>query len=190
MEALRRIVCLMFHPRAEWELIAAEETSVDALLRGYILPLALLAPIATVIGMKFFGREWDPMHGYLVPPGDIFAAGATTFFGIVGSIFALAAIFALIAPMFGSPRDFVAALKVATYGAIPVLLAGATLVLPAMAIVGMAGLCHTLYLYWLGVHRVLKVPAGGGAEFVGISIVLLALVSVLAGAAGSAIGLL
>ena len=101
------------------------------------------------------------MHGYLVPAREIFAAGAATFFAIVGSIFALAAIFALIAPMFRSPRDFLAALKVATYGSIPVLLAGGTLLLPAMAIVGMAGLCHTLFLYWLGVHHVLKVPAGG-----------------------------
>ena len=190
METLRRIVYLVFRPKAEWDLIAEETTSVDALLRGYILPLALLAPIATMIGMKIFDREWDPLQGFLVPPDEIFAAGATTFFAIVASIFALAAIFALIAPMFGSARDYLAALKVATYGAIPVLLAGATLVIPAMAIVGMVGTCHTLFLYWLGVHRVLKVPAGGGAEFVGISIVLLAFVSVLAGAAGSAIGLL
>ena len=190
MQTLRRIVYVRFRPKAEWELIAAEKASVDALLRGYILPLALLAPVATVIGMTLFGREWDPLHGYLVPSGEIFAAGATTYFGIVGSIFALAAIFFLIAPMFGSPRDFLAALKVATYGAIPVLLAGATLVLPAMAIVGMVGLCHTLFLFWLGAHQVLKVPPGGGAEYVGISMVLLAFVSVFAGAAGGAISLL
>jgi hypothetical protein len=190
VETLRRIVYLIFRPKAEWALIAEEKTSVDALLRRYILPLALLAPIATMIGMKTFDREWDPLHGYLVPAGEIFAAGATTYFATVGSILALAAIFTLIAPMFGTARDFLAALKVATYGAIPLLLAGATLVLPAMAIVAMVGLCHTLFLYWLGVNRVLKVPAGSGAEFVGISIVLLAFASVLAGAAGSSIGLL
>ncbi len=86
--------------------------------------------------------------------------------------------------MFGSRRDYVAALKVATYGAIPLLLAGATLIVPAMVIVAMVGLCHTLFLYWVGVRRVLKVPAGGGAEFVGISLVLLVFMSVLAGAAG------
>lgn len=190
METLRRIVCLIVRPKAEWERIAAEETSVDALLRGYILPLALLAPIATVIGMTLFDHDWDPLHGYLVPPGEIFAAGATTFFGIVGSIFALAAIFCLVAPMFRSPRNYLAALKVATFGSIPVLLAGGTLVLPAMAIVGMVGLCHTLFLFWLGAQQVLKVPAGGGAEYVGISMVLLAFVSAFAGAAGSAISLL
>jgi hypothetical protein len=190
METLRRIVYLIFRPKAEWDRIAGEATSVDALLRHYILPLALLAPIATVIGMEVFDRTWDPDHGYMVPGDQIFASGAATYFAIVASIFALAAIFALIAPMFGGTRDFLSALKVATYGAIPVLLAGATLLLPAMVIVGMAGLCHTFYLFWLGVRRVLGVPAGGGAEFVGISMVLLSFASVLAGAAASAIGLL
>jgi hypothetical protein len=190
MQTLRRIVYLIFRPTSEWDLIAEEKTSVDALLRSYILPLALLAPIATMIGMKTFDRDWDPVHGYLVPADQILAAGVATFFAIVGSILVLAAIFVVIAPMFGGTRDYLAALKVATYGAIPVLLAGATLLLPVMAIVGLAGFCHTLFLFWLGAQRVLNVPAGGGAEFIGISIVLLTLFSVFAGAAASAIGLL
>ena len=190
MESLRRIVYLIFRPQAEWDSIAEETTSVDELLRRYILPLALLAPIATMTGMKLFDRDWDPVHGYLVPPEQIFAAGAATYFGIVGSIFALAAIFALLAPMFGGARDYVSSLKVATFGTVPVMLAGATLLMPVMAIVGLVGLCHTLFLLWLGVRRVLHVPAGSQTEFIGISIVLLTFASVLAGAAASAIGLI
>ena len=77
----------------------------------------------------------------------------------------------------------------ATYGAIPVLLAGATLLVPIMAIVTIVGLCHTLFLFWIGVRQVLKVPPGDEAEFVGISLVLLTFLSVLVGAAASAIGL-
>ena len=190
METLRRIVYLVFRPTAEWDAIAEEKTSVDALLRCYILPLALLAPIATVIGMKTFDRDWDPVHGYLVPSDQIFGAGAATYFAIVVSIFTLAAIFTLIAPMFGATRDYLAALKVATYGAIPLLLAGATLIVPVMAIVTMAGVCHTLFLLWIGVQRVLNIPRGSQAEFVGISLVLLTFLSVLVGAALSATGLL
>lgn len=190
METLRRIVCLVFRPQSEWDAIAEERTSVDELLRRYILPLALLAPIATAIGMRLFDRNWDPVHGYLVPPEQIFAASAATYFATIGSIFALAAIFVLLAPMFGGPRDFLAALKVATYGSVPVMLAGATLLLPAMAIVSMVGLCYTLFLLWLGAHRVLKVPSGSQTEFIGISIVLLAFASALVGAAAGAIGLL
>ncbi|MEO8306110.1 MAG: Yip1 family protein [Betaproteobacteria bacterium] len=190
MEILRRIVYLVFRPAAEWDLIAREPATVGALLQRYILPLALLAPIATVIGMKTFDRDWDPVHGYLVPPDQIVATGVTTYCAIIGSILALAAIFTLILPLFGGVRDYVGALKVAAYGAIPVLLAGATLLLPVLAIIGIIGMCHTLYLYWMGAGRVLKVPAGSEAEFVGIAIVLLTLFSALAGAIAGSIGLL
>jgi hypothetical protein len=190
METLRRIVYLIFRPAAEWDAIAGETTSVDRLLRHYILPLALLAPVATVIGMKTFDRAWDPVHGFLVPAEQILAAGTATYFATVGSILVLAAIFTLIAPMFGVVRDYSAALKVATYGAIPVMLAGATLLLPVMAIVAMVGMCHTLYLLWVGVRRVLHIPSEDAAEFVGISLVLLTLLSVLVGATAGAVGLL
>jgi hypothetical protein len=190
METIRRIVYMIFRPLEEWDLIATEKASVDSLLRRFILPLSLPAPIATVIGMKMFDRAWDPVHGYLVSPDQILAAGATTYFASVGSIFVLAGIFVLIAPMFGATRDYLAALKVATYGAIPVLLAGATLLLPVMAIIGVVGLCHTLYLYWVGVGCVLNVTPGSRSEFIGIAMVLLVFVSVLIGAAAGAIGLI
>jgi hypothetical protein len=188
MDTLRRIVFLIVQPTAEWDVIAAETTTIDLLLRRYILPLSLLAPIATVIGMSTFDRSWDPLHGYLVPADQIFAAAATTFFASIASIFLLAAIFVTIAPMYGSSRDYVAALKVAAYGAIPVLVAGATLLLPVMAIVTMVALCHTLFLYWIGVRRVLAVRAGAQTEFVGISVVLLAAISVVVGAVISSLG--
>ena len=190
VDTLRRIFYLIFHPAVEWDRIAAERISVDQLLRRVILPFSLLAPVATVIGMKTFDRDWDPLHGYLVPPEQIFAAGATTYFASVASIFLLAAIFVLLAPMFGARRDYVAALKVAAYGAIPVFLAGATLLLPVMAMVGMVAVCHTLYLYWHGARRVLQVKEGSQSEFVGISVLLLAVASVVAGAAASSVGLL
>ncbi len=190
METLRRIVYLIFRPSAEWDAIASEQTSIDTLLRRYILPLSLLAPAATVIGMMVFDADWDPQHGYLVPHDQIFAAGATTFFTSVATVFVLAAIFVAIAPMYGSSRNYLSALKVSVYGAIPVMVAGATLLLPAMIVVALAGVCHTMFLYWVGAKRVLAVSAEHQTEFVGISMVLLALVSVLTGAAASSIGLI
>ncbi len=168
---LRRIYLLLFYPRAEWDEIARESIPVGTLLRGYILPLSLIPPIATVIGMKTFDASWDPAAGYQVPPDEIYAAGLATLFGSITSIFLLAAIFRLIAPMYGSSRDYVAALKVATFGAIVV------------------ALCHTLYLYWLGVHHVLGVESGAQAEFIGISITLLGGASTLLGAGASSLGL-
>ena len=105
-------------------------------------------------------------------------------------MFALAGIFVLLAPLYGSSRDYRKALEVATYGAVPVLLAGATLVLPVMALVGLVGLVHSLYVWWLGVRRVLAVKPGHQAEFIGIAMVLLFVASTLAGAAAGALGAL
>jgi hypothetical protein len=189
MEVLRRIVYLVFRPGAEWALIADESTTVDTLLRSYILPLSALAPIATFIGMKVFDASWDVEQGYLVPADQIFNAAATTFFGIIGSIFALAAIMALIAPIYHCKRDYVAALKVAAYGAIPLLLSGATLILPVMIVVSMFALCHTLFLYYVGATKVLHVRSDQ-AEFLAISLLLLSFVSMLVGMVAVGIGLM
>ena len=189
MPALHRIVGIVVRPRAEWELIAREESTVDELLRRYILPLSLLAPAATMVGMRFFDAAWDEDLGYMVPQQEIFAAGATTLFATIASVFLLAGIFVLIAPMYGSSRDYRKAFKVATYGAVPVMLAGATLVLPVMAIIGLAGLSHSLFVYWLGVRQVLNVRGSNTSEFVGISMLMLIVASTLAGAAASAAGM-
>lgn len=189
METLKRIVSMFVRPREEWLAIEREQTTIDRLVRRYIVPLSLVPPIATVIGMQTFDASWDPQHGYVVPRDQIYAAGAATLIATIGSIFVLAAIFRLLAPMYGSRRDYLSALKVATYGAVPVLVASATLVLPVMVIVSVVALTYTLFLYWLGVRDVLQVPANQQTEFVGISMMLLGALSALLGAAASSLGL-
>ena len=189
MDALRRMVRIVFQPNAEWDRIAAERTSIDVLVRHFILPLALLAPISSYIGIRWFNATWDADMGFLVPAHEALAAATTTLVATIGSVFALAGIFVLLAPLYGSARDYRMALSVATFGAVPILLAGATLFLPVMALVGLAGLTHSLYLYWLGARKVLHVAPGHQAEFVGISLLLLIVASTLAGAAASSLGM-
>jgi hypothetical protein len=189
MGVMRRFVWLVVNPTAAWDAFAQEHIGVDTLVVRYIVPLALLAPAATLIGMKNFNREWDSASGYLVPDEQIFAAAATTLFATILSIFALAGIFRLIAPMYEAAFDYRSALKVATFGALPVLLAGAVLVLPVLIAVPVVALCHTLYLYWVGVGRVLNVEPGSQTEFLGISITLLTAISTLGGALASSLGL-
>ncbi len=190
MDAWHRIVGIVFHPNAEWDRIATENTTIDVLIRHFIVPLAMLAPIATFIGIRFFDASWDEDLGFLVPPQDAFAAAATTLFATVASVFALAGIFVLLAPLYGSTRDYRVALQVATFGAVPMLLAGALLFLPVLALLGLFGLSYTLYLYWLGARKVLQVPRKHQAEFVGIAMLLLMVMSSLGGAMASSMGLI
>jgi hypothetical protein len=190
MDAMRRVVGIVLHPKTEWERIAAEDTTVDVLIRHFLLPLALLAPIATFIGIRYFDASWDEDMGFLVAPQDAFAAAATTLFASLTSVFALAGIFVLLAPLYGSTRDYRVALKVATFGAVPMLLAGALLFLPVLALLGLFGLSYTLYLYWLGARTVLQVPRKHQAEFIGIAMMMLMVASSLGGAIASSVGLI
>ena len=89
-EILQLANVLLLTPTEAWDEIAQETSSVDLLIRRYIVPLALLAPVATVVGMKTFDASWSPAHGYLVPPEAIWSAGATTLFASIVSIFVLA----------------------------------------------------------------------------------------------------
>ena len=171
-------------------MIAAEKTTVDALIGHYVFPLSLLAPIASMVGMAVFNTSWSDGHGYRVPAQDILAAGTTTLFASILSVPVLAGIFVLIAPMYGSSRNYGDALKVATFGTVPVMLAGATLFIPVMAMVGLVAFVHSLFLYWQGAWLILNVGAGHQAEFVGISMVLMCIVSIVAGAVASAAGLI
>src|SRR5512144_120013 len=85
VETLDRIVRIVIRPQKEWEVVARESTPVDALLRRYILPLSLLAPISTSVGMRVFDSAWDNDSGFRVPMQDMFAAAATTLFGSIAS---------------------------------------------------------------------------------------------------------
>ena len=111
-------------------------------------------------------------------------------------------IFAIVGSIFVARRDLrrssrrcsaaratiVAALKVATYGAIPVMLAGATLLLPVMAIVAIVGrLPHAFPALDRRAARAERSARRAG-RVRGHLVVLLTFVSVLAGAAASAIG--
>lgn len=188
-DLLERLARFAVDPAQEWRTIATTPVSVDRLIRRTIVPLSILPVLATVFGMCFFDADWSFTFGFLVPRDEIFRAGVTTLFCSMGSVFALAAIFCVIAPLYRSRRSYTLALNLATFGALPVWLSGALLVMPALALVSLFALFHTLYLYFVGARVVLGVEADSRADFVGISLVLLAVISTVVGAVISATGI-
>ena len=145
-----------WRPAAGWEGSPRRRQASIDLLRRVILPYALLAPAATGIGMKVFDARWDPLHGYLVAPEQhLRRRGDDAISRSSRRSSRLAAIFVRLAPMFG----VVARLPRRAERRRVRRAAGAArrraLLLPAMAIVGIVALCHTLFLYWVGARCVL-----------------------------------
>ena len=55
MNLVARARGILMNPRQEWGAIDAEPLNLGELLVGYVLPLAAIGPIASIIGWSAFG---------------------------------------------------------------------------------------------------------------------------------------
>ncbi|MCX7157788.1 MAG: Yip1 family protein [Proteobacteria bacterium] len=182
--ALQRAVRLTFHPELEWQAIRSEAPDQGALLASFVLPMVCIPALSCGLGLAF--------HEGFSKTGLEQAAhrGSVTFFGSLLSIFLLGMSLYVLAPLFVAVRDWARAFQVAAYSSAPVLLGGVILVVPDIAYVMLLPALQSLYLQYVGVHRVMGVKEGEAAEYVALGIVLLVIASTLAGAFGAWLGIL
>ena len=55
MNLVERAKNIIITPKTEWDAVAAEEPNIQQILLGYVLPLALIPTIATIIGWGVIG---------------------------------------------------------------------------------------------------------------------------------------
>lgn len=189
MNILRRIQGMMFSPEAEWETVAHEPRSAPQLFAYFLLPLCLLAPAASLIGMLVFDANWNADFGYakMRTPAPVVAL-ATFAFEII-SVYLLAAVLYLFARTEGKRPDFFTATAVAVFGSIPVLLAGVALVIPFGALVLLVAAMYSFYLYHLGTVRLFGINAPDAAMFVGVAMIGMMVLSGILGGIASMLGL-
>jgi hypothetical protein len=188
----RRILDILRRPSAAWQAIAAEPATVGALALRYIVPLCLVPSIAIAIGIAWFGSNSVPLHGYSLSSASALATGVRDFVFLVLTLFLLALIFHVFCRI-GESRSklpYVEALKVATFGAVPVLLAGAVLVLPALVVVTIVAGLHSLVLLNQGLRAVMGVSASESPMLLAMSMVVLTLASMALGGIAAALGFL
>ncbi|HZQ59711.1 MAG TPA: YIP1 family protein, partial [Casimicrobiaceae bacterium] len=99
MALIDRVKNIIANPRAEWPRIAEEPATVGSLFTGYILILAAIGPIATVVR--------SPM----------LLLGVAIVSYIIALIITvvLALIVDALAPSFGGEKNFVSSLKLVAY---------------------------------------------------------------------------
>jgi hypothetical protein len=76
----------------------------------------------------------------------------------------------LLAPTFGGRRDFENAFKLAVYSFTPLWIAGIFLLLPGLRFLLLTG-AYGIYLLWLGVPRLTKVPEQQAVNFTAVIVV-------------------
>ena len=159
----------MVTPVTEWTVIEREDTPPAGVLVGYVLPLALLGAVATIIGERLALASLEYQIGVSVTSTVVRALGGVvlTLAGCAIRAFLLDAL----APSFGGTKDLPEAFKLAGYAFTPALVAQLARVIPfAGALLGIVGIIYSIYLFYLGITPLMKCPRERAAPYTAVVI--------------------
>lgn len=182
---LGRVKNIVLRPQQEWRQIATETTSVRDLYLGYIVPLAAIGPIASMIGMSLIGITLPFLGTYRLPLAAALARAVVSFALTLVGVFVLSLIIDALAPSFGGARDRLQALKVAAYAPTPAWVVGIVLLIPMLSLLGLLGL-YSLYLLYLGLPVLMRSPRERALGYTVVVILCAIVLSVVIGAASRA----
>ncbi len=161
MALVDRAKNMILKPKEEWPVVAAEPATIPEIFTGYIIPLAAIGPIATIIGMTLFGKM-----GYHFSIVTTVVIAVTSYIATLIGCFVLAIIAEMLAPSFGGVKDRVAGLKLAAYSSTPAWVAAIAGIFPPIGIIALIGGLYSLYVLYLGVSDTMKVPQEKAVGFV------------------------
>ena len=157
MDIVARAKAITLNPAATWPVIEAETHDAKSLYVPYLLILAAIPAICTFIGMSIIG-----IGGFgfsmRIPFGSGLAMMVTTYILSLVMTYGMGWLISALAPTFGGQSNMIQGLKIAVFGATPMMLAGVFNILPALSIVGLLAALYSLYVMYLGLPVLMKNP--------------------------------
>jgi len=172
---LNRVKGIIINPVKEWDLIIADNSDKNTIIKEYALPLIILISISTLIGSFGSPKFLAPSISYSV------ISAFVTMIVSIGSIYLSAYIINEIAPNFGISKNIENSFKLVIYSSTPAYIASIVANLHwTLSFLNIFGI-YSVYLFWLGASQVLKISEDKKIGFVILSfIVLLVIYLVLA----------
>jgi Yip1-like protein len=172
-----RVTNILTKPQSEWAVIAAEPADVTSIYTSYILILAAIPAVSTIIGTMVIGVPLFGSYG----PALALRAGIGSYVGaIIGAICA-AFIIEKLAPTFSSQGDTAQALKLVAYANTPVWVAGVLHLVPLLGILVILAWIYAIYLFYLGVSPVMKTPSDKVVPYMIVSALVMIVVGIVIG---------
>jgi len=163
-----RAKAIILAPKEEWPKIAAESGTPGDIFTRYVVPLAAIGPVASLIGGQIFGYG---AFGFNYRPGLVGAIGTAvvSYALMLVGIFILALIAGFLAPKFGGEASRAQAFKLVAYGSTASFLAGIFGLVPSLGFFGLLGL-YSIYLYYTGAAPLMKVPEDKSMAYTAVTI--------------------
>ncbi|MBP8298394.1 MAG: YIP1 family protein [Burkholderiales bacterium] len=165
MNLVDRVKNILLTPKTEWPVIEAEQTDVKSLYVGYIMILAAIPAIASILSTMMLGGMMGAIGGSAglgagMGAGFAVGHGLASYVVTLVVIFVVALIVDALAPSFGGQKNQVNALKLVAYSATAGWVASIATIIPVLGwIIAIAGAIYGIYLLYLGLPVLMKCPA-------------------------------
>lgn len=180
MNIISRVKEILFTPKSAWPVIKTEETNTATLYTQYIMILAAIPAVAGLIGMSLVGVSAFgasvrvPLVSGLVQM--VLGYGLT-----LAMVYVVAMIADVLAPGFGGQKGGINALKLVAYSSTAAMVGGIFALIPALGALTLIAALYSLYLLYLGVPTLMKVPQEKALAYTAVLVVCAIVVGVIAG---------
>jgi hypothetical protein len=155
---------ILLTPKTEWLAIEREPGDAVFLFTKYMAILAAIPAACGFVGMSMIGRHVPMMGFYRTGIASGIVSAIVRYLLAFAIVYVLAIVVDALAPTFAGQRNQPNALKLTTYAMTPVWLAGALSLIPGLRLLGVLGL-YGVYVFWLGVPLLMKVPKEKSAPY-------------------------
>ena len=170
MNIVDRAKNIILTPKTEWTAIAAEEPNVGQIISGYVIPLALIPAIAAMLGYGLIGRGMASSFTMGI------AMAIIGFVVALGGVYLTAYVVDMLAPNFGSQKNFGRAMQLVAYSYTPAWVAGILNIIPVLGVLVLVASIYGLYLMYLGFPHTMKTPDDKVVVYMVVSIIVLIVV--------------
>jgi hypothetical protein len=179
MNLTERVRSILLQPAQEWPVIEREPSTTSELYTSYIVPLAAIGPVASIIGFSIIG-----IGGYRVPLLSSIGQAVITYVLALAGVYVLALVIDALAPSFLGTKSQIQALKLAAYSSTAAWLSGIFNLIPVLSFLQILGL-YGIYLLYLGLPVLMKVPQDKALVYTVVVIVAAIVIFAVIGAVGS-----
>ena len=159
-----RIKAIITHPTETWNKISTEPHDQNEMIINYLVPIVALGAITNFIGIASLS-EYSVYQGFML--------AITYFISMIAGIYVSAVVISELEPGFNIEKHFGGTLKLIIYSSTPALVSSVVANLhPGLSFVGLFGL-YSLYLFWVGLPRIMDVPEDKKVGFVLITALIL-----------------
>ena len=180
MDFITRAKNIITSPKTEWPVIATETPDPGKIITGYVLPLAGIAALAAFIGYAFIGYSafgykvvginWGIYQALLVLVGAILA------------VYLCALVVDMLAPSFGSEKNFGRSLQLVAYSFTPGWVGGILAIYPPLALIGSLFGLYGLYLLYVGLPIMKNTPPDKHTSYFVVTLIVAVVAYIVIGA--------